>query len=949
MNQVASTYNISSIRELLLGAFTTETLRRFCLDHPQFRPVTNDFSPALGLNQMVDRLIEYCQTQSLFGELLVVVKKENPRQYALQNLKAPYSYQPRVPQPVGNLRPWDRLHIFQDRTEETKALLEHLGKQTSRLICILGAGGMGKTALACYVLAPLEPRAGTHKKISDDIHVDILYLTKKTGLSLERIYDEVMTRLDGPTASWLYEQWTYPGASLEAKAAYLLTAMQDDNILYIILLDNLEDCLTEERTIAEEGLRHFVEDCLTQKTNVQLIATSRQKISLPAGTSSCIHNIYLDGLLEEDAVSFLRALDPWGQLGLKDALEDNLRDSSRYVRGIPLALELVAGLLDDDPTLCLGSLMADKALLDKQIVQQLLDHVYPRLSPGEIGVVQALAIYDRPVDKSAISFLLHPWFPKLDIQSALRRLAHNFIVTVHRGTGEYSLHLLHWEYVDSRLPADEKSDDYNRRNLQLRAAEYYKSKRKPEREWDSIEDLASQLAEFNHRIHGQDHTGACQVLNTIERYLDKWGYYSRLVELRSQLLNNLQDPLHEAENLGSLGEAYGALGQDEKAIEFYKRALRLTRETTDEAIEQRLLRSLGSAHRNLGSDEVAIDYYEQALSIAPAGENQEEKARLLNALGYTYWHQEFIDKAIECYQEALDITQVIKNDEVRSLTLGNFGFAYHKRGQLDRALEAHERALSAAQGIGHLSLETRHLSNIGYVCHDLGDFERAVEYQKQALKITREIGNLREESNQIDRLGNTYHSMGQFAEAITQYEKSLTMVRGLQNHRGESYRLLGLSRALLGQGDLVKAQQHCEDALPLEMPGWTTYQLPLTLGTILLYENRSGAETRFVEAAQCARDMLQRTPELYKAQYALAPALVGRAICDPAWQDKKERRRLLAPARAAYLRALEICSAPGIVHDARWNLEMIQDAGIKGLVPIFELLADVELPPPSGR
>jgi hypothetical protein len=93
--------------------------------------------------------------------------------------------------------------------------------------------------------------------------------------------------------------------------------------------------------------------------------------------------------------------------------------------------------------------------------------------------------------------------------------------------------------------------------------------------------------------------------------------------------------------------------------------------------------------------------------------------------------------------------------------------------------------------------------------------------------------------------------------------------------------------------------------------------------------------------------MLERTPELYKAQYALAATLVGKAVCDPAWQDTDERGRLLAPARVEYRRAFEICAAPGIVHDAHWNLEMIQGAGIEGLETIFELLADVELPSPS--
>ncbi len=74
-------YNLAAIRELLQAAFTAETLRRFCLDRPTFRPVTAEFGPGHGLDDMVDRVIDYCETHLLWQEFLAEVERENPRQY----------------------------------------------------------------------------------------------------------------------------------------------------------------------------------------------------------------------------------------------------------------------------------------------------------------------------------------------------------------------------------------------------------------------------------------------------------------------------------------------------------------------------------------------------------------------------------------------------------------------------------------------------------------------------------------------------------------------------------------------------------------------------------------------------------------------------------------------------------------------------------------------------
>ena len=73
---------IAAIRELLLIVFNPEDLRRFCQDRSIFQPLVARFGPGHGLDDMVDRVIDYCRTQLLWDELLAEVAKSSPRHYA---------------------------------------------------------------------------------------------------------------------------------------------------------------------------------------------------------------------------------------------------------------------------------------------------------------------------------------------------------------------------------------------------------------------------------------------------------------------------------------------------------------------------------------------------------------------------------------------------------------------------------------------------------------------------------------------------------------------------------------------------------------------------------------------------------------------------------------------------------------------------------------------------
>lgn len=73
-------WNTAAIRELLTAAFDDEEIRTLCFDH--FPPVYEDFASGMGKRDMIQRLVEHCVRKQRMQELLALVEKKNPVQYA---------------------------------------------------------------------------------------------------------------------------------------------------------------------------------------------------------------------------------------------------------------------------------------------------------------------------------------------------------------------------------------------------------------------------------------------------------------------------------------------------------------------------------------------------------------------------------------------------------------------------------------------------------------------------------------------------------------------------------------------------------------------------------------------------------------------------------------------------------------------------------------------------
>jgi tetratricopeptide (TPR) repeat protein len=448
------------------------------------------------------------------------------------------------------------------------------------------------------------------------------------------------------------------------------------------------------------------------------------------------------------------------------------------------------------------------------------------------------------------------------------------------------------------------TNSYTHRDLELRAAEYYASIRKPEQEWRSITDLTPQLAEFEHLVQAGDYDHACQVLESIDQnYLYLWGYYMRLLELRTRLSANLGVDTLQALNLNGIGQVHRALGQFKQAQECKQAGLRIAQRIGDRRLEGQFIGNIGSIYHITGEVDKAKGQYETALVIA---------------------------------EEFHDIDQ-----QVGLMT--NLGYVYRAQGQLEKAQDQFIAALNLSRKVGRRDLEVENLKGLGSIQALRDDVEHALDFHNQALAIARAASFRKHESVQLSLMADLCLIEGRAEEAIENRRNGLAIAREIRHKYVKGYHLQGLGKAYLVTGQLSDAITHCREALTLDLPK-VDWRASAILGTALFQQqNYAEARITFQQAEIQCRHILTKTPNLFEPLYTLPFVLVGQAVCDSNWKEPQRRRQLLAPALTEYVNARHgfPAHAPGMIRIALRDLNLLCTAGKDGLALVFKWLEGV--------
>ena len=712
---------------------------------------------------------------------------------------------------------------FQDRHVESELLAGFLREPDVRLVTVVGRGGVGKTAMVCRLMKGLESG-----QLPDDLgpmDVDgIVYLRTPSAhpVSFASLFTDLCRLLPSEVADQLERRYLDPHETPGVLMSALLEAFPAEQRV-VVLLDNFEDLLDESGGITDTALDGGLQAVLSGPAHgVTVVVTTRVAprsllLFQPAGQ----RRIDLDdGLSSPFAEAVLRARDPDGRLGLRDATDAVLGVVRERTRGYPRALEAVAAILSADRDTDLTELLAQTERLPENVVHALVGEAFERLDPLAQQVMQALAIFPVPVPPVAVDYLLQPFLPVVDAAPVLARLVN--MQFVRRDAGRYFLHQVDRDYALGRVPAGEPSDrdefpgPFTVYALRDQAADYFAQVQTPRQEWRTLDDLAAQLAEFELRCQGEDFDTAGELLLTIDfEYLITWGHYRYVIDLHTRLHGHLTDLWIRGSSVNNLGTCFYNLGEYQRAIDLYEEALELFREGGERDGEAASLGNLGNCYGELGQTARSIDFYEQALAIARDTGNRTREAVQLGNLGNRYADMGQTDRAIELYEEALAIARETGERTTEAFQLGNLGNRYAERGETDRAIELYEEALALFRDLGDRSTEATHMGNLASAFADLGEAQHAFELSEQALAIAREIGDRSTEAHLLGNLGTRYADLGETQRALELSEQALELAREIGNRFTEANQLGNLGNRYAELGQTERAIESYEEALDI--------------------------------------------------------------------------------------------------------------------------------------
>jgi len=206
-------------------------------------------------------------------------------------------------------------------------------------------------------------------------------------------------------------------------------------------------------------------------------------------------------------------------------------------------------------------------------------------------------------------------------------------------------------------------------------------------------------------------------------------------------------------------------------------------------------------------------------------------------------------------REALALADHLEDTRRRAYALNGLAALSQRRSESATAQALLEEALSLARQEGDLTMVAAILGNLSILYNELGDYARELTLLKEALAIHRAQHNFRMEANTLYLLGIHYDVRGQYTEAQDHYHQALKLAELLDDRLTllEIWTNIGISRDQMG--DYASALEATHHALTIEREV-NNPQIRCTLfANLSLHYHHLGDQLQALAYAQKAIDL----------------------------------------------------------------------------------------------
>ena len=652
---------------------------------------------------------------------------------------------------------------FVGRSSDLHRLRDTL--RSSRLVTVVGPGGVGKTRLAMELVhdATFEPPPV------------VAFVELAPVRDPHQVLSAVAAALRVPVPA---------GVSVaEALRAAL------DEVEMLLILDNFEHVLD-----AAEDVLRLLQECRRTK----ILVTSRERLRLSAEREVPLDALPLEGPSGAEASSPAAELFRMRTTGLStDGGTDSDEDAAvdricRAVDGLPLGIELAARairsvrLSDAAEQLEGMSLLLDDDARDRAERHRTLEGVtrwsFELLDDADGEALLRVSVFVSPFTAEEAAGLLEE--PVKDIGPRLERLAERNLLR-RTGASESEplfsfLETIRAFCVTERNRAPESGDltaRHHRFFAELTSEAAGNLSGASQVRWlNRLERSAGDLSAALHgSLEGGDRKTATRMI------MDAWRFWlarGRSDEGRHMVVKLLSDPNGQT--------------PDERA---------------------RLLDILATFERNSGLEEEALAHLEESLAILRDLGEEARTINLLNQLSWSYVLRSELDVAESYARSALEDGTRLGAPRAVALGHNNLGWIANFRDQGSEGREHHEQSLAIVRGAGDARAVVYGLTNVAWSLLIEDEIDSAMDTLEQAREIWRDVRDPLMEGWVATVHGQALSAVGRTEEALDTLRRARSVGERFQIGAALAWALVALGEVERKSGRVLAADETLSEGL----------------------------------------------------------------------------------------------------------------------------------------
>jgi tetratricopeptide (TPR) repeat protein len=244
----------------------------------------------------------------------------------------------------------------------------------------------------------------------------------------------------------------------------------------------------------------------------------------------------------------------------------------------------------------------------------------------------------------------------------------------------------------------------------------------------------------------------------------------------------VSDPFFSLEVYSNLANDYFRLGDMEKAVAFFHRALDLLdgMGQDSKSFAQKYM-DVSQHYKSVGKLTMARDYAMQSLALYEMRDEQRLVGLIHQRLGRTLEKQNNLDAAEAEYRKAIEIERELNDETAASSCLTSLAELLLKRGNRQEAEKEAQEALNFARASNDAQTQGQALIALAQIHHQAGDFASADSLFSEAL-------NLLENSQSHEIAASAYFRYANMLEERGDVQRSLGAIKKAYEHQRQGKR-----------------------------------------------------------------------------------------------------------------------------------------------------------------